>query len=139
MSGLLLEAIATYHRLTGDPVASDSILMAVNDLRARYLATGAYAGVSFVYLGCSLYTDGMPDLDNLIAHAFGYAYKLTADPTYRTLGTSVFNTSVVSGYSWTHKQYNQQFRSSGHFPAYVKASGTTPSLPRSPLNLRIVS
>jgi hypothetical protein len=139
MSGLLLEAIVTYHRLTGDPVASDSILMAVNDLRARYLATGAYAGVSFVYLGCSLYVDGMPDLDNLIAHAFGYAYKLTADPTYRTLGTSVFNTSVASGYSWTHKQYDQQFRSSGHFAAYVKATGTPPPPPRSPLNLRIVS
>jgi len=139
MSGLLLEAIVTFHRLTGDPIARDSILMAVNDLRARYLATGEYAGVSFVYLGCSLYVDGMPDLDNLIAHAFGYAYKLTADPTYRTLGTSLFNTSVASGYSWTHKQYDQQFRSSGHFPAYVKASGTTPSPPRSPSNLRIVS
>src|SRR4030095_4049910 len=53
MSGLLLEGIVTYHRLTGDPIARDSILMAVNDLRARYLATGDYAGVSFLYLGCS--------------------------------------------------------------------------------------
>lgn len=139
MSGLLLEAIVTYHRLTGDPIARDSILMAVNDLRARYLATGDYAGVSFVYLGCSFYVNGMPDLDNLIAHAFGYAYKLTADPTYRTLGTSLFNTSVASGISWSHKHYLQQFRSSGHFPAYVKASGTTPPPPSSPSNLRIVS
>jgi hypothetical protein len=139
MSGLLLEGVVTYHRLTGDPIARDSILMAVDDLRAHYVATGAYAGASLVYLGCSRYVDGMPDLDNLIAHAFGYAYKLTADPTYRALGTSVFNTSVTSGISWTHKQYDQMFRSSGHFPAYLKAVGPTPSPPRSPTNLRITS
>jgi hypothetical protein len=140
MSGLLLEAIVTYHRLTGDPIARDSILMAVDDLRARYLATGTYAGVSFLYLGCSFYVNGMPDLDNLIAHAFGYAYRLTADLTYRTLGTSLFNTSVASGGTWTHKHYDQQFRSSGHFPAYVaNTGGTTPPPPSPPSNLRIVS
>ena len=75
MSGLLLEAIIKYHKLTNDPVARESILMAVDDLRARYLATGDYAGVSFIYLGCSAYVDGTPDLDNLISHAFGYAYR----------------------------------------------------------------
>jgi hypothetical protein len=133
MSGLLLEAIIAYHQLTGDPIASDSILMAVDDLRARYLATGNYAGVSFVYLGCSRYTDGMPDLDNLISHAFGYAYRLTGDDTYRTLAIDLFNTSVESGYSWSHKHYNQQFRSSGHLPAYVSDSDTLDP----PTNLRI--
>jgi hypothetical protein len=113
--------------------------MAVDDLRAHYLATGNYAGVSFVYLGCSRYVDGMPDLDNLISHAFGYAYSLTNDATYRTLGTSLFNTAVVSGYTGSHKHYDQQFRSSGRFVAYVKATSTTPPPARSPTNLRIVS
>ena len=116
---LLLEA--DHHvltSLTGDPVARDSILMAVDDLRARYLATGNYAGVSFVYLGCSRYVDGMPDLDNPFrTHAFGYAYSLTNDATYRTLGTSLFNTAVVLGYTGSHKHYDQQFRSSGRFAA----------------------
>ncbi len=139
MSGLLLEPIITYHKLTGDPIARDSILMAVDDLRAHYLATGTYAGVSFVYLGCPGYVDGMPDLDNLISHAFGYAYSLTNDATYRTLGTSLFNTSVASGFTGSHKHYDQQFRSSGRFPAYLKASSTTPQPPRSPANLRIIS
>ena len=119
MSGLLLEGIIKYHKLSNDPIARDSILMAVDDLRARYLATGAYAGQSFVYLGCPAYVDGTPDLDNLISHAFGYAYRLTNDATYRTLGTTLFNTAVQSGVTASHKHYNQQFRSSGHFPAYI--------------------
>jgi hypothetical protein len=138
MSGLLLEAIIKYHKLTSDPIARDSILMAVNDLRALYLATGDHAGVSFVYLGCSSYVDGVPDLDNLVSHAFGYAYRLTDDATYRTLGTSLFNTSVAAGYAGSPKHYNQQFRSSGHFPAYVKTHATTPTPPSAPSNLRIL-
>jgi hypothetical protein len=136
ISGLLLEAIVHYHQLSNDPVARDSILMAVDDLRARDLATAGNAGESFVYLGCSVYTDGTPDLDNLIAHAYGYAYRLTGDTSYRTLGTALFNTSVVDGSAASAKHYDQQFRSSGHFPAYI--SGTATTLPSAPQNLRIV-
>jgi hypothetical protein len=135
MSGLLLEAIVKYHKMTNDPVARESILMAVDDLRARYLATGAYAGVSFIYLGCSAYEDGTPDLDNLISHAFGYAYRLTGDSSYRTMGTNLFNTSVQNGATPTHKHYDQQFRSSGHFPAYL---ADPVFVPTAPVNLRVV-
>lgn len=135
MSGLLLEAIVKYHKMTGDPVARESVLMAVDDLRARYLATGAYAGVSFIYLGCPAYVDGSPDLDNLISHAFGYAYKVTGDPVYRTIGTNLFNTSVQHGATPTHKHYDQQFRSSGHFPAYLADPVVQPT---APANLRVV-
>jgi hypothetical protein len=136
MSGLLLEAIIKYHKLANDPIARESILMAVDDLRARYLATGDYAGVSFIYMGCSVYVDGTPDLDNLVSHAFGYAYKLTGNEVYRTLGTSLFNTSVQHGVTASHKHYDQQFRSSGHFPAYVSGPAG-PRLP-APTNFRTV-
>ncbi len=119
MSGLLLEPIIEYHKLTGDPLARESILMAVDDLRKHYVATGSHAGASFVYLGCPKYVDGAPDLDNLISHAYGYAYKLTGNPEYLKLGTAIFNTSVESGVTASHKHYDQQFRSSGRFVAYV--------------------
>lgn len=142
MSGLLLEAIVGYHWLTDDPVARDSILMAVNDLRARNVATRAYAGASFVYLGCAAYADGSPDLDNLVAHAYGYAYRLTGDESYRTFGTTLFNTAVEHGYTSTHKHFDQQFRSSGHFPAYIAGPGPAlsgaPRPPAAPTGLRIV-
>jgi hypothetical protein len=55
MSGLMLEGVVKYHKLTGDPVARESILMAVDDLRFNYLASaGGFAGRSFIYLGCSM-------------------------------------------------------------------------------------
>lgn len=123
MSGLLLEAIIKYHKLTGDPLAREAILMAVDDLMASYLATGDYAGQSFIYLGCPpTYSDGVPDLDNVVAHAFGYAYRLSGftNQNYLNLGTAVFNTAVAEGYAGTHKHFNQQFRSSGHFVAYIQ-------------------
>lgn len=139
MSGLLLEAVVKYHKLTSDPVAKESILMAVDDLWARYRATGANAGASFIYLGCSAYTDGSPDLDNLVAPAFGYAYRLTGTESYRTRGTTLFNTSVADGYTGTHKHYSQQFRSSGHFPVYVSGTTSPPTpVPAAPTNLRLI-
>lgn len=127
MSGLLLEGIIKYHKLTGDATARESILMAVDDLRARYLVTsGTYAGKSFLYLGCpSTYSEPTPDLDNLISHAYAYAWKLTANDTYRQLGTSLFNTAVAAGVTASHKHYDQQFRSSGLFVGYIAAPAST--------------
>ncbi|MFN0064460.1 MAG: hypothetical protein ACKVPX_18305 [Myxococcaceae bacterium] len=138
MSGLLLEGIIKYHKLTGDNVARESILMAVDDLRARYLATGSNAGVSFIYLGCSAYRDGAPDLDNLISHAFGYAYRLTGNAVYRTVGTNLFNTAVRDGVTASAKHYDQQFRNSGHFPAYLADPTPPTARPRAPTRLRAV-
>lgn len=130
MSGLLLEGIIEYHKLTGDPVAKDSILMALDDLKARYLATGSYAGKSFVYLGCSIYKDGQPDLDNLISHAYAYGYAITGNQAYLKVATDIFNTAVSYGVLSDHKHYDQQFRSSGHSVAYLAGdSGTTPPPP----------
>jgi hypothetical protein len=129
MSGLLLEAIIKFHKLTGDATARESILMAVDDLRARYLATsGSYAGKSFVYLGCmSEYSEAAPDLDNLISHAYGYAWKLTGNTAYRQLGTDLFNTAVAGGVTASHKHFDQQFRSSGLFVGYIAAPATSDS------------
>jgi hypothetical protein len=123
MSGLLLEAVVKYHKLTADSTAREAIVMAVDDLSARYVATsGSFAGRSFIYLGCtSAYNEGTPDLDNLISHAYGYAWKLTGNNAYRTIGQALFNTAVADGYAGAHKQYDQQFRSSGHFVAYVSS------------------
>jgi Malectin domain/Bacterial Ig domain len=131
MSGLLLEGIIKYHKLTGDATARESILMAVDDLRARYLATsGSHAGRSFIYLGCtSEYTTGTPDLDNLISHAYGYAWKLTGNNSYKQLGTDLFNTGTASGVTASHKHYNQQFRSSGNFVGYIASPASSDTTP----------
>ena len=128
MSGLLLEAVVQYHKLTRDPMAVDSITMALDDLMTHYLATKDHAGRSFIYLGCSRYTEGTPDLDNLIAHAYGYGYAITGKPEYRKVGMDLFNTSVRSGWSGDFRHYNQQFRSSGYFVAYVSSGYEVPGV-----------
>jgi hypothetical protein len=117
MTGLLLEGIIKYHKLTGYETARQSIIWALDYLMNNCLATGANAGESFTYLcGCSnpVYQDGLPDLDNMISYAFAYGYKITADTDYKDVATSIFNTAVSKAYTGSAKHYNQQFRTSGH-------------------------
>jgi hypothetical protein len=129
MSGLLLEGIIQYHRVTGSSVARQSILWALDYLAVNGLATtGPYAGDSFVYMyGCSnpVYRAGVPDVDNHISHAFAYGYRLTGDTDYKNIALAVFNTCVENGWTGTTKHYNQQFRASGHTVAYLSDSLVT--------------
>jgi hypothetical protein len=129
MTGLLLEGIIKYHKLTGDYKARQSIFWALDYLMSNCIASGDYAGESFVYLcGCSnpVYTDGKPDLDNMISHAFAYGYKISGRIEYRDLALDLFNTSVDHGYIGSAKHYNQQFRTSGHTVAYLSGPVSAP-------------
>jgi len=126
MTGLLLEGFIQYHRVTNSGVARQSILWALDYLADNCLATtGPYAGDSFVYMyGCSnpVRSDGVPDVDNHISHAFAYGYRLTGDTDYRNIALAVFNTCVDYGWTGTTKHYNQQFRVSGHTVAYLSGN-----------------
>ena len=65
------------------------------------------------------YEVGVPDLDNIITHAFGYAYHITGNAAYRDVGTMVFNTALDNAATASPRHVCQQYRSSGHFPVYV--------------------
>jgi len=123
MTGLMLEPIIEYHRMTGSTIARQSILWALEYLKNNALApSGAYTGVSFIYMpGCSdpVYAAGNPDLDNMISHAFAYGYTITGNADYRDIALDVFNTCVDHGWTGDAKHYNQQFRSSGRTVAYL--------------------
>jgi PKD repeat protein len=100
--------------------------MALDYLKENCLATtGSYAGKSFVYLGCPGYTTGVPDLDNMISHAYAYGYKISGytREDYLSLATTIFNTAVSDGYAGSSKHFNQQFRTSGHTVAYLTLDG----------------
>jgi hypothetical protein len=129
MSGLLLEGIIRYHQLTNSAVAEQSILWALDYLADNGLATtGPYAGDSVVYMyGCSdpVFSDGNPDLNNLLSHAFAYGYKLTGNADYKNIALAVFNACVDDGWTGSFKHYNQQFRTSGHTVAYLSDSVLT--------------
>jgi len=128
MTGLLLEGVIRYHKLTGSADARESIIWALDYLKDNCLATTAYAGESFIYLcGCDSgpRTDGLPDLDNMISHAFAYGYSLTGSNQYKTIATNLINTAVDHGWAGSEKHFNQQFRSSGHAIAYLSTEVAT--------------
>ena len=128
MSGLLLEGIIKYHKLTEYDKARQSIIWALDYLKDNCLATADYAGESFIYLcGCDSdpRTDGVPDLDNLLSHAYAYGYTLTGSNEYKNIALDLINTAVDNGWAGTEKHYNQQFRSSGHAVAYLSSEVAT--------------
>jgi len=109
--------------LTGDDNAAQSIFMALDYLMENCLAsTGKHIGKSFVYLGCPKRTNGVPDLDNLISYAYAYGYKLSdyIREDYLDLARDLLNTSVDYGVVHRSKQFNQQFRTSGHTIFYLE-------------------
>ena len=131
MAGLLLEPIIEYHRLTGDETAARSIFMALDWLMNEGLADD---GSTFLYMTSDNFRGepGQPDLNMLIAHAFGYGYRLSGytRTDYLELGTRVFRHGIQDAYLGKRKHFNQNFRSSSHFLAYIgqpaTASGTLP-------------
>lgn len=119
MTGLLLEAVIKYHQLTNSNIAKDSIFRALDWLIKEGLAPD---GKSFVYLTCEEHrNEGHPDLNMLIVHAFGYGYKISGytRKEYLEIGKKTFEEGVENAYLNNRKHFNQNYRSSGHFLAYI--------------------
>lgn len=119
MTGLLLEAIVKYHQLTNSSTAKDSIFKALNWLMKDCLAPD---GDSFIYLTCDKRRgEGHPDLNMLIVHAFGYGYRISGyeRKDYLELGQKLFERGMNSARLSDRKHFNQNYRSSGHFLAYI--------------------
>ena len=127
MTGLLLEAVIEYHRLTGDETAARSIVLALDWLMHEGLAGD---GDTFLYLTADSYHDepGQPDLNMLIVHAFGYGYQLSGfiRTDYLELGTRLFQRGIQDAYLGKRKHFNQNYRSSGHFLAYIASATAAP-------------
>ena len=120
MTGLLLEAVVKYHQITKSEIAADSIFRALDWLIREGLTN---QGDSFKYLTADRYaaSDGEPDLNLLIVHALGYGYRLSGykQESYVETGLKVFERGVRDAYLGRRKHFNQNYRSSGHFLAYI--------------------
>ncbi len=119
MTGVLLEAIIKYHKLTNSNIAKDSIFKALDWLIKEALTPD---GRSFIYLTCDKRrNERHPDLNLLIAHAFGYGYKISEYKRrdYLQVGEMIFEEGINNAYLGTRKHFNQNYRSSGHFLAYI--------------------
>jgi len=125
MTGLLLEPIIEYHRLTGSDIAADSIFRALDWLIKEGLVD---SGDSFRYSTADINkdSDGEPDLNLLIVHAFGYGFRMSGYQRrdYLTIGCKVFERGIREAYLGDRKHFNQNYRSSGHFLAYIKNKAT---------------
>ncbi len=120
MTGLLLEPIVEFHRLTGSKIATDSIFRALDWMINEGLVS---RGDSFRYLTSENYrnSEGTPDLNLLTVHAFGYGYRLSGykREDYYKIGMKVFARGVEKAFLRSRKHFNQNYRSSGHFLAYI--------------------
>jgi len=119
MTGLLLEAIVKYHRLTNSNIAKDSIFRALDWLMNEAVAPD---GDTFVYTTADKNKGtGHPDLNMLIVHAFGYGYKISGytRTDYLEMGKKLFERGANNAHLGSRKHFNQNYRSSGHFLGYI--------------------
>ena len=121
MTGLLLEAIINYHKITGSKKAEDSIFRALDWLINEGLDKN---GTAFKYMTADNYAeeDGAPDLTMLIVHGLGYGYRLSGyqRKEYLDVAQRVFDLAVEKAFLKSRKHFNQNYRSSGHYLAYIR-------------------
>lgn len=152
MVGLLLDGMIAVHRLTADPVVAAAIIKSVENLYEvayRQDTFNAYGGGQwrgmwyFVYgASCAPAVAGpcgegepmayediireVRQLNPLVIHAFGYAYKLTSDVKFRTWGDELFAATYGKGSGpgadawygladYRAKEYNQSYRTAGRY------------------------
>ncbi len=63
-----------------------------------------------------------PDLNLLIAPLYGWVYKMTGDPKYRTIGDQIFENGITRGYLETQKHFNQNYRWSFNYLIWREAA-----------------
>ena len=157
MVGLLLEGLIETHEVTGDTAVARAILKSVENLYtvgyrkdepvqpADKAKGAAWRGMwYFVYgdqcqSGCgNTRLNGGWDTNTIrsvrqmnatVVHAFGYAYVISGEAKYRTMGDEVFAATFGKGrgpgadafYSladFRAKEYNQSYRSAGRYLAW---------------------
>ena len=121
MTGLLLEPIIKYHKLTNSEKAADSIFRALDWIIKEGLVSSKEV---LMYLTADNYKDsgGDPDVNMLVVHGFGYGYRLSGYQRndYLDIGQKLFDRAVKDAYLERRKHFNQNYRTSGHYLAYIK-------------------
>jgi chitodextrinase len=121
MVGLACEALIQYYEQSRDPRVPPAIKAALD---ALWDWAWVAEDKSFFYESTGDTTQGAPDLNMLIAPAFGWLYTMTGDPTYQQRGDLIFEGGVLGSWLGGGKQFSQNYRWS---PDYVKWRGQGPS------------
>src|SRR3989338_3664501 len=133
MVGLTANALIMYHEKTGDSRALPNIQIAMDSLGANawvladesfwYEHWVADPSIPFPAKG------GAPDLNLLIAPAFGWLYKQTGSILYRDKGDQIFAGGVKFAWLGRGKQFNQNYAYSFD---YVRSRSGAPASSATP-------
>ncbi|AGA26776.1 PDK repeat-containing protein [Singulisphaera acidiphila DSM 18658] len=112
MVALTCEALIAYQAQTGDSRVLPAIRTALDWIWANCWNASARA---FQYTNITAPdgsggTEAAPDLNLLIAPAFGWLYHQTGDTTYRDRGDAIFAGGVDQAWLVGAKQFNQNYR-----------------------------
>ncbi len=151
--GLLIEGMIKIHQITGDKSIEQSIIKSADWLYAKSYETQPATNLTNVLWRAmryftiqsdytsnnrtSAFQYGMADggirdareLNPTTIHTFGYAYKLTDDPKYKTYGDEVFSATFGKGQGpgadqyygladFRAKEFNQNYRSASRYLAW---------------------
>ncbi|GIW87710.1 MAG: hypothetical protein KatS3mg108_2034 [Isosphaeraceae bacterium] len=114
MVGLTCEALIAYHAATGDARALPAVQRALDMIWDR---AWREAGGGFYYESTAP-DRAAPDLNMLIAPAFGWVYRQTRQTLYRDRGDQVFAGGVRGAWLDGAKQFNQNYRWSFAYVAW---------------------
>jgi hypothetical protein len=112
MVALTCEALIEYQSMTGDSRVLPAVRTALNWIWDHNWVASARA---FKYANAPTNDDPVgtnpaPDLNLLIAPAFGWVYHQTGDTTFRDRGDQIFAGGVDLAYLKGAKQFNQSYR-----------------------------
>jgi hypothetical protein len=120
MTSLILESLAKTHDLfEPDPRIPPAVRCAVD-----FLWTNEWVAADGAFRYRTSDTRGSKDLNMVILHGFGWTYRNTGDPHYRTVGDVIFDFGVRqtwfgNGTTNGDKQFNQHYRSSYQYLLYT--------------------
>jgi hypothetical protein len=150
MVGLTSEALINFYNKTGDTRVLPAVQLAMEYLWNNLWVTSAQA---FLYIDRAVSSEGgqaavqpAPDLNLLIAPAFGWLYNQTGATKWLDRGDQIFASGVEQAFLQNAKQFNQSYRWSFDyiawrnktgkvFVAFDSTSGGTPPVP--PQGLRV--
>ncbi|SIO61506.1 PKD repeat-containing protein [Singulisphaera sp. GP187] len=112
MVALTCEALIQYQAVTGDTRVLPAVRTALNWIWAKTWLPSSRA-FSYANGPTNDDTNGLeaaPDLNLLIAPAFGWVYHQTGDTTFRDRGDQIFAGGVDQAYLQGAKQFDQNYR-----------------------------
>jgi hypothetical protein len=141
MVALAAEALIEHFEATQDARVLPALKQAADAMWATMWHAGTQAFVyetgvenSSPFVSKLPPTSGAKDLNLLIAPLYGWLFRQTGDPKYRTQGDAIFTGGVNGASEWLYlgKQFSQNYRWSGKYLEWRGSGTVTPTTTPTP-------